>query len=467
MVAPEAAVGRPAENSMRIPAVLWLCGLVLLAVGASCSNEPAGNGYDGGVLPDAGPGADGGTHPDGGGPSLPVETACATLNAARCDHLQRCGLIGPDQDAQRDCVQLQLLTECGPSLWPARAAAGTVRYDGRQALACAEAWAAGRCERWAQLPEPCEKITSPNLELGALCYGGGILECRSGTCVGGTCPRRCRAQGEAGELCEQSADCAASLFCRFASSADVVGSCRPLGAQDEPCAADDHCGEGLYCGRLGLCTAYSREGQSCANTECASSLYCGPSPSGPVCVQRQGEGVACTDDLQCSSGLLCLQETGTCEEQGPLPQGAPCSLRQLCEEDLVCVGTRQSPQEVPTLGVCEQGSAHAQPCSSTTDCVQPLACVFVQDRGSCRVRQVDGESCHEARDCSVLSRCEQGVCVRLPRPAEPCPDGVCLFGICDQGVCGALGGPNAPCTEDAQCASERCVSGACLAACVP
>ncbi len=445
-----------------------LMAAALCALAFACSADaPPGDG--GPPAPDAGRDGgvgslDGGAQVDGG-PGLPLESACAVLNERACAYLQRCGLLDADEDAARDCEVFLTVTRCGPTRWPARVMAGTLSYHPSAAFACAQAWDEHACADWQALPLICEDVTTPAASLGGQCYGSLRQECAQGVCTGGTCPRVCRARGGEGELCEDSPDCRDGLYCQ--RTGNVLGVCAAFGAVGDSCAAERPCAAASFCNALNRCELRVPLGAACSSGTCAQDAYCAvEGPYAGTCVARSAQGGPCGRDEACRQDLLCTQ-AGTCQPRDLLAGGVTCEARQSCVAGLTCVGTGGQ-----GLGQCQPGRERGATCDVALDCAEPLTCVLGMDGGTCEPRLAVDAPCTSARDCGALAACVQGVCTRLPHPGERCPDRLCLYGACDTEtdggtVCRGPGGPNAVCADHEDCASLRCASGRCLAACTP
>jgi hypothetical protein len=453
-----------------LPASLT-CALAALALSCAALPPPgddAGFASDGGMDGGAS-GPDGGAGQNGDG-GLPFEAACQVLNQQACDYLQRCGLLEDTAATRADCEAYLTLTRCGPSRWPARVQAGTLKYHPGSATACAQAWGSHACGAFLGEPKVCEDVTSPNAALGTKCYGGLRPECQDGVCTGGTCPRTCRARGGPDELCEDAADCLPELYCRPSSGTGAIGICSAYGLSGAPCDPLRPCARDYVCGQFSTCEAASKMGEPCTSGSCTDDAYC--SPSSKTCLPRGSTGAACAYDDQCLLDLLCVPQTGTCQPRANLGPGATCTRAQTCLPGLTCVGTREADAGTLGLGTCEQGRAAGDACTSSWDCASPMACGPVSHGTVCGPRLADGAPCEAGRDCQLLSDCLQGLCTRLPPAGEACAQGTCLYGSCDfsddaGNVCRGPGGPNTPCEQGDDCASLRCVSGRCLAACSP
>lgn len=422
--------------------------------------------------PDGGAGADAGQPvTDSGVPmkdaGLSPTEVCVSLNAARCEYLARCGLIGSEADAREQCEAQAHATWCGPTTWPAHVAVGALRLDPARATDCAQALSSARCADWATLPSSCSTFLSPRVPLGQPCYDG-YAECLDGVCRGAACPRTCQPRGVLGEVCSVDGDCRSGLYCKVATGASGVGQCATFATVDTVCAADSHCAEGLRCIDT-FCRRLPGLNEPCFQGHCEDGLYCGDLGQGPVCLTRKRAGDACLSDI-CAAGLVCEPVLGQCAPQEVLA-GEPCGLLQHCPAGLTCLGL------TPTApGSCGTPVPIGEACAGAVDCEAHLACSSADEDGgtSCRLRSAPGEACDTARQCQVTGACLDGGCVELPLPGEACAHTrACRWGLCRPGavdggyVCGALLGPGVACRRNEECASGQCSQGTCLARCVP
>ncbi|MBM4381016.1 MAG: hypothetical protein FJ086_17220 [Deltaproteobacteria bacterium] len=448
---------------------------VALALLLACVSREPGTG-DGGstAVPDGGaPALDGGR--DGGSaPAFTAANTCAQVNAARCAALQRCGLVAEGLAEARACAAFLVETACGPSLWPARVAAGTLRLLPSVAYACTQAWAVRPCELVTETPDVCDGFLQPAAGSGGSCYGGAWSECPAGeVCRGLACPRSCRQPGNAGEDCSADADCATDggLYCQ-ADGVGPNGTCVPPAESGAACDAWTRCAAGHFCNDTGTCEPRRTARRLCsADGECLETLYCDLSQgeTSATCVPRLPDGVPCTGSGQCRPGTACVPQSGTCAPRGPLPTGTDCGTGQLCAPGLACVG-----RTATSAGVCIPPLPEGTPCLHSSDCEPHLSCVTAQGPQDlrCGRRLATGAACEVDRDCRLLGACVGGMCTPLPRAGESCSGHGCLYGSCaaqaDGGnTCAGLLGPNAPCTFNDECSSGWCVAGACLAACTP
>lgn len=446
---------------------LAMASLALTACGDWLPMQPVDGGL-GGDAGHGGGGADAGPASDGG---LPASLACATLDAARCAFLARCGLVGDDDDAQARCRARLEATWCGPTMWlpRVRSPINTLRYDGRRAQACADAFATRRCEDFDGLPQECGTFLAPAANLKQQCYGD-YEECIEGVCRGGACPRSCQPRGVRGDACQRDGDCVTGLYCRQPPGRPS-GACTSYGAVGDFCDGTDHCQGDLLCS-ASQCKATPGLDQPCVDGRCDDNTRCVAGSDGGVCVARLPESAPCGGD-ECQPGLACLPSSGQCEPERLTALGAPCLAGQVCPTGAACVGwTNEAP------GACETLHDEGAPCTRHGDCQPHLACLEVEfaDGGpsgrACARRQPVGGDCDDGRACDVQAVCVEGRCVPLPSPDDACGEaGQCLWGACRvtsaEAWCVGLLGPGAACQADDECAGHRCVGGACVAACTP
>lgn len=443
-------------------------GLCLLSGCMGASNFfafDAGDFTDGAVsLPDSGV-------LDGGTATLPIDIACEVLNAQRCTRWTHCGVVENNQNAYRACLAFLNSTWCGPTRWTPRAQASpaTLSYDPVKGQQCAEALRTQACSQWALEPAPCTagQMLRPNATLGRACFGGPYNECAEGVCRGATCPRSCALPGTAGQVCNRITDCASGLYCLF--SANGVGQCKAYGAMNQACDVDRRCAESLTC-LDGTCQPLPLSGQRCLNGLCDAFAYCVSDVDGGTCVNKKAVNALCSDDSQCATDLLCDGLSQTCQPQRVNMLGASCSLEQTCRVGPACIGATLS-----KAGTCRAYLGLNEACLRSQECTNDLACVSA-DGGperQCAPRAQETDVCLSNRDCGALATCLQGECTALPLPGQACSNTrACLWGPCvsvnDGGfVCVERLGPGANCVRDADCSSERCFNGRCLAACAP
>jgi len=451
---------------VRVNRQLRLVALASAAVAVGCSSLVGFGvpGLDSSSLGDGGRSRpwDGGAADPGG---LPLDDSCAALNAAKCEALDRCGLLAADGGVTA-CLAAQARLWCGPGTWPSHVAVGTLRYDPVAAQGCLEAWAGLACpDVVLGPPAACGAMLVPSAAFGRDCYDG-YRECSTGVCRGAVCPRRCEAPGIEGEVCTFDTDCDvdAGLFCRL-SSTPGVGLCAAPTGRGAACDDGTRCAGGLSC-VANRCQELPAAGGSCLESLCGALEVCTAGPDGGLCLPRKGLGEACQPG-QCQAALGCFG--GRCEPL-ELDAGVACVTGQTCPQGTACVGLSAGGP-----GRCLAPIGEAMACGADQDCSAELACV-PQDGGAwCRRRLPLGASCLTGRACPLDAVCADGRCLRAPLIGEPCAAlRQCGEGRCaptpylDGGfVCAPLSQGLEGCATDAECASGACFSGRCRAACSP
>jgi hypothetical protein len=150
---------------------------------------------------------------------------------------------------------------------------GRLRYDGKLARRCLDAYAAATCEahKSDQPLDGCDSFIVPLTPPGSAC--GMSESCMGGTCVGAT---------EAQE-----------------------GTCRTHAAEGESCASSA-CSKGLFCGSGKICQRRLASGQSCRiHGECQSGGCNGLENEGATsgtCGPKGGEQTRCFVTTGCAYG---------------------------------------------------------------------------------------------------------------------------------------------------------------------
>lgn len=433
--------------------LLFLC-VLLAACGGRAPHTT--DTPDAGVS-DAGaqPGADAGVATDAG---LAFIQACPALNLARCQWLERCGLVSGSEGIDR-CVTSLQATWCGASTWPPHVSAGALRYDPLRAAQCVLAFETRDCSAYPALPDVCLSFLKPRVPLGEACFDG-YTECTEGVCRGTTCPRFCQTRADLGEPCNAAGDCKSGLVCQT----PLLGSmkvCSPA-SEGGACTTDADCTSDFHC-VLGACQPLPTVGEPCLGTRCASVAWCSAQYR---CEARKQLDEACQQG-QCATGLVC-GALGTCESSVAV-SGGPCSATQTCPASQFCDSSAGEP------GVCTPLLAAGATCRERTWCQAHLTCAGDADAGiTCQPRLPLGAPCLAALDCQEGATCLAGLCVALPLAGEDCTQtrtcrvGLCRDSVTDAGaLCGALLSAGQSCTLDAQCTSGSCSQGLCLARCVP
>jgi hypothetical protein len=440
-------------------------GLIAGAI-VACAGAPFPTFRVDGGVPTGGGGGGSSAATDGGfgGVGLPLRSACATLNARRCETLRRCGVIEDTTDGYRACVEWLTATWCGPAQWPSRVDVGTLRYDAIRAQMCANDWSNRACSEWATEPPSCAAFLLPGVSQGGRCYDG-YQECSDGVCRGGGCPRRCLPRGVIAEVCLTTADCQPTLYCRPPMGSSGSSQCSPFGAESSSCGPTEQCALGLLC-TSGVCRRLPVAEQPCVLGRCDESAFCVTSADGGRCESRRDAGVSCNDDSQCGPRLVCDSLTQSCVPS-LVELSAECVPRQQCPQGATCFVEAGSQR-----GVCSALRRASESCRVASDCQSHLTCLEVDGGRSCAPRLKDGMICRTARDCLALSACVGGNCSARPSLGEPCSAATpCLWGACLEGDGGAVciepQGPGKACRTAPECASGRCEQGLCAAACLP
>lgn len=237
---------------------------------------------------------------------------------------------------------------------------------------------------------------------------------------------------------------------------------------------------------------------ACASAVAAAS--CDPRDERPLCEPapgKLGDGTACFDEGQCTSGFCRHAPAGAtlarCGVCSPLIAiGASCTATDRCVKDAACLnGACVRITKVAAGGACvgqanlecedglvcaESGKCAARvaaggACKSSPECDLDLICAS----SKCASKRAEGESCKGDEECGAGLVCapKTGKCTKpkLAAPGEKC-DGVltqCTTGGCSaatNGVCPTVqaeGGPCDPADRKNTCDRFlRCVEGKCI-----
>jgi hypothetical protein len=311
-----------------------------------------------------------------------------------------CGSI---VESQREaCARIEA-SACDLDRAVAQVEEGRVAYDGA---------AYGRClERFAAAPACGEKRRPVLGEDDADCVAAAVgqvaangscgedfgpfrsRECAGGRCFTPDCGGTCVALPGLGESCVDA--CVPELRC-------LDGTCRPFGAEGEPCSYDGSgCASGLYCraGSPRVCARPLATGATCEpQADVCAEGYCPMFASSPACAALAAEGEPCEGSLTCQPGLYCPNATGA---------------------------------------TCRRQAAPGESCREPGDCLAPGVC-----------------------------NAATGLCELLPVVGEPCAiAGVrgCAAGWCDGAVCRPQVPNGGACTADDACGGKEaeCVDGFC------
>ncbi|MBX7099957.1 MAG: hypothetical protein K1X89_19735 [Myxococcaceae bacterium] len=441
--------------------------LICVLAAACAIKSPIGPTPDGGDAGQPDAGQDGGP-PSGADGGLSAATACTVLNARRCEALVRCGLLAPTDSARRRCLANLQATWCGPTRWPARVQAGSLRYDAVQAQACADGFTTQACGDWRETPAACGRFLAPNAFPSQACFGG-YAECTDGVCRGAGCPRSCLPKGALAEVCRETADCRTGLYCRLANLSTGVGQCVAYATTNQACDSVVRCAPGLSCYEA-RCVEPPLPGSACLERLCTDDAYCAGTADGGRCTSRLGPGASCTDDEQCQAGTICEEVTARCAPLKLSSAGSGCGPRQQCPAGTACLGGSGL-----DLGTCQSPKATGQACGSASECAPHLSCVAREPGAgtTCGPHIPAGGACVDDADCELFAVCKSGTCLGLPLTGESCTNTLrCLVGPCagnlDAGVrCLEPYGPGTLCKADGDCAGDGCLAGKCLPACAP
>lgn len=269
-------------------------------------------------------------------------------------------------------------------------------------------------------------------------FCNGLDRCEAGQCVGsGNSPcagpdgdadcaescdeasRSCTGPDPLGSVCDDSAFCTTNDRCREGGicAGDPEGVC-PGADGDGDCS--ESCNEATQ-----DCTAPDPFGVGCND-----DLFCTLTDTCNAAGECRGQGDPCSGpdgDVDCSES--CNESEQACT--APDPEGAGCDDGVSCSVGDQC-----------SLGVClsgeERGCNDANPCTDD----------FCDANGGCT--SVFNEApCDDGNACTLLDRCERGVCVGTT-PVD-CEDGdLCTVDSCDprDGSCTSALIPATTCNED-------------------
>ena len=262
-----------------------------------------------------------------GDKSLSLSDFAAAATDAFCSYAARCGQM-PDvatckAAAGTDTGQLS-----------ADVTAGRVKYDGKAAASCLEAFRSASCNYSDPFnegePQACKDAFKGTVADNGVCYGGS--ECVSGGCGGGVCSASGCCQG----TCNPSAGSAAAI--------PIGGACGGSGAV---------CVVGAFCSYISMpptCQAKAAAGQSCdvssGEESCVAGAYCVANGSNAgTCGKLPAEGQTCypaTDGIACDSMLdYCDSVSLKCVPKiavgGDCSTGATCVAYASCDSTGHCV----------------------------------------------------------------------------------------------------------------------------------
>jgi hypothetical protein len=268
------------------------------------------------------------------------------------------------------------------------------------------------------------------------------------SCISGVC------QEVSGKGCQSDYECT-PLYC-------ILGFCRDLGNENDPCGQTIDCKAGLKC-VSGVCKlqALSPLGGPCTmDNDCQMPWYCigGQCKDQAAITKSTVQGTPCTSDIQCQPPLYCI--LSACRPLGN--NGDGCAIDADCNLPLYCIG-----------GVCSYGgpttpgasTVQGTPCMSDSNCQAPLYCIL----GTCRPLGNVGDPCSYDGDCNSPLYCVAGLCSQSAPPQSTVQGSACTSDsqcvpplYCIVGQCRPLGNIGDPCTYDYDChVPYICTAGAC------
>ncbi len=161
----------------------------------------------------------------------------------------------------------------------------------------------------------------------------------------------CMAAGQIGDVCLASGvPCESELYCNTLS-----GECNAYSLDGESCD-ELECAAGLFCDFSVLtCASPGDEGDDCLEVPCAGTLFCNTLDF--TCYAPGTEGVDCLD-VPCATGFECTTDD-TC--RAPVGEGESCEFAS-CQDGLSCADE-----------ICVSGALEGESCE-TLDCALGLTC---------------------------------------------------------------------------------------------
>ncbi|MCC7382514.1 MAG: hypothetical protein IT384_11820 [Deltaproteobacteria bacterium] len=266
-----------------------------------------------------------------------ADRLCAELAAAECGRLERCGLLDTSFDRASCDAWYQDGFSCTEAREiAALSAAGRIGYDARAAASCRDALAATECTLGMRIDllrsAACNGVFSGGTAEGERCSVDG--QCAAGLyCDGldGACPARCRAPLGNNQPCDGSVRCAAGFFCSATGRRCLAAA--GTGAPCELSFAGNSCRDGSFCDSsqpgAARCVMARSRGAGCTSPyQCALGMRC----IGGRCSQgREDDG--CATDVDCEDGLVC----GAAHCVVPGGVDADCASSGACLPSLACV----------------------------------------------------------------------------------------------------------------------------------
>jgi hypothetical protein len=216
----------------------------------------------------------------------------------------------------------------------------------------------------------------------------------------------------------------------------------------------------------GECYEYEVCETYCDQFECWEECWWEEAES---CNNPVGGDQACASDVECSEGLVCVNNL--CQRRSTDDQGQ-AGLCQACESNADCVG-----EDAKCLLLNESGGSAelvcGRSCSSNADCPGGFECLQLDANNSQCLPEKNGDGvrtcgttpdleCTTAQDCAAGESCVNNEC-EPPEGSECQVDADCGAGdVCRSFDCVAETEPE--CTDRSDCASgEVCLDGSCEA----
>ena len=256
-----------------------------------------------------------------------------------------------------------------------------------------------------------------------------------------------------GGNCEH-ADCPSGYYCDYPTQypTTLCSFCAPFGALNQGCDDSYECAASLYCDEATMtCKTLKAVNDSCGDDSECTTDYCA-SPA-DTCQRTLARNAACSSGQRCAGYLVCLG--GVCTDRGG--EGAACTLSDFgdCLIDYQCVSGFC--RKVAQCGQGQVGGA----CNSHSDCVTTAYCDY--QTYTCVAKVALGVSCSSSVACLSPNVCNNytHVCAPLSDIDGPCSYATndCKAGLgCDYAAhkCIAALANGQECTSFDVCASQYC-----------